>query len=151
MSIGAVSGGAPDYSSLRAFFEEQRAAKFETADADRSGGLTLEEFEKLRADSPFASANVAGAPSTEEVFSGLDADGDGEVTQSEFANAKPPGLAGGFSPETFSGLLSAQEQSGSPSILDFLNFSSEETDEEESEETNLVDAFLDILDGSEES
>ena len=148
MSIGALSGGGFDFSSLRAQFEQARAAAFEQADADKSGGLSLQELESARAESPFGGANSAGSPSTEEIFAQLDADGNGEVSSTEFTSARPPTPAGGFSPEAFASLLSAQESEGSTSILDLFAASSEE---EVSEETDLIGSLLDALEEDEES
>ena len=145
MSIGAVSGYAPDFSSMRAHFQEMRAQKFEAADTDGSGGLSLEELGAARANSPFGSANIAGAPSTEEIFSKLDADGDGVVTSEEFTSAEPPARSGNFSPEALSTLLAAQEDSGS-SILDvFLS----ESQEDNEGETDLLGQLLESLEESE--
>lgn len=146
MSISGVSAAGFDFSSLRAQLQDTAAAKFQDADADKSGGLSLEEFEGLRADGPFGSANAAGGPSTEELFSSLDADGDGELTEAERPSG-PPG--GSFSPDAFSSLLSAQEafggvQSSGSSILDILNGPYEKSG---TPDNDLLGQLLDSISG----
>lgn len=148
MSIGAIGSGGPDFSSLRAQFQEAAAAKFKESDTDQSGGLSLDEFSKAHESSLLGSANSAGRPSVEEVFSKLDGDGDGEVTEAEFSAAKPPTPAGGFSPEAFAGLLSAQEDTGSNAILNLLSASAEP---ESGSASDLVGQLLEALEDTGEA
>ncbi len=147
MSIGAVSGGMSDFSSMQARMQDMMAQKFATADADGSGGVSLEEFEGMRADSPMGSAKPAGAPSAAEAFAQLDADGNGEVTSAEFESARPPSPAGDFSPDMLASLLQTQEVSGQTATLDSLVAAAET---EVSTEDDLVDGLLDLLSGSED-
>jgi len=153
MSIASISGGTPDFSALRAQFEEARNAKFASFDADESGGLSLDELKEAQANSPFAAAKGGNSKSVDEIFASLDADGNGEVSSSEFSAAKPPSGgpigAGSFSPEMFLGLLSAQEESlsGGASIVDLFT----STTPDESEEVDLVDALLGSLEDNEDS
>ncbi len=147
MSIGAVSGGMSDFSSMQVRMQDMMAQKFAAADADGSGGVSLDEFEGMQADSPMGSARPAGAPSAAEAFAQLDADGDGEVTSAEFESARPPSPAGSFSPDMLASLLQTQEVSGQATTLDSLAATAET---EVSTEDDLVDDLLDLLTGSED-
>lgn len=147
MSIGAISGGMSDFSGIQGRMQDMMAQQFAAADADGSGGVSLEEFEGMRANGPSGSANPAGAPSAEEAFARLDADGNGEVTSAEFEPAKPPSPAGNFSPDMLASLLQTQEVSGQTTTLDSLSAAVET---EASTEDDLVDGLLDLLSGSEE-
>lgn len=113
MSIGGVSSSMPDYSSLRARMQENMSERFKADDTDQSGGLSLEEFaeaQSSRAQGAGGPANIAGGPPpAEEMFAGLDQDGDGEVTEEEMASAVPPPPQGSFSADTLEALLAAQE------------------------------------------
>lgn len=143
MSIGGVSSAGFDFAAMRARFQENAMAKFEAADADKSGGLSLDEFKGIQADNPFGSAKPAGAPSAEEMFAKLDADGDGQLTASE----RPQAPGGNFSPEAFMNLLSAQEGFstsgfGQSSMMNLLSAGSES---QQSSETDLVSQLMDAL------
>lgn len=125
MSVGALSGSTPDFSSLRANFEQIRAQKFEHADADKSGALSFDEFSQAHENRPNPSADSAGGLSTEELFASIDANEDGEVSSDEFAALKPeggrppppppppPGGGGAVSYDTLSTLLGLQDVSNS--------------------------------------
>ncbi|MDA7949558.1 MAG: EF-hand domain-containing protein [Hyphomicrobiaceae bacterium] len=124
MSIGAISGNVPDFSSMRANFEKMQAQRFEGADADKSGTLSLDEFKQAHANRPQGPANVAGAPSAEEIFAEIDTDGNGEVSSEEFSSFKPPRppggsgappAGGGLASDTLASLLALQEESSSES------------------------------------
>lgn len=104
-SISSV--GSYSTSSLAAM-KEQLFAK---ADANNSGGLTLEEFTASLPEAP-TGASGAGAASASQMFSDMDTDGDGSVTSAEFASFTPP------KPSGTAGL--AQMGSGSD-ILELLN------------------------------
>lgn len=97
MSIDAISAYGVDFSAMR--------AKFQQADADKSGGLSLEEFEQAGAQNASGAADPAGQAGSGEMFAMLDADGDGELTAGEVSSA----LNGSISPESFMSLLAAQE------------------------------------------
>lgn len=138
MSIEGLSGGGPDFSALRAKFQQAGAAKFEAGDTDNSGGLSLEEFKSAKANSPPSAARPAGAPSAEEAFGKIDTDGDGEITKAEFESFDPSKLIGKFSPDTFSGVLAAQEQFGGGATPS-------------NTESDLVTQLIEALDASEAS
>lgn len=121
MSLGSVSASMPNFSAMRARFQQSPSERFAADDTDKSGGLSLKEFTAAHEARGAGPANSAGAPSAEEIFSKLDSDGDGEVTLSEMEANKPKRPPAEFSPETFSSLLSAQEESGSNSLSDFLS------------------------------
>jgi Ca2+-binding EF-hand superfamily protein len=114
MSIGGVSGSMPDYSSMRAQMQDALSERFKADDTDESGGLSLEEFTEAQANRTQGSngpANIAGkAPPAEEMFAQLDADGDGQVTETELSDAMPPAPQGSFSTDTLQALLAAQEE-----------------------------------------
>ncbi len=97
MSLDAISAYGVDFSAMR--------AKFQQADADKSGGLSLEEFEQTCADCASGAADPADHTAAQELFALLDADGNGELTSGEASSA----LNGNISPESFMSLLAAQE------------------------------------------
>ncbi|NBX66797.1 MAG: hypothetical protein EBQ96_07365 [Proteobacteria bacterium] len=75
-----VSGVGSTPSFFGADFSAQRQALFQKADANGSGGLSLEEFKSI---GPKGANAPQGAPSATDVFSKFDANSDGELTQSE--------------------------------------------------------------------
>ncbi|MDK9719845.1 MAG: EF-hand domain-containing protein [Rhodospirillales bacterium] len=67
---------------------------FSTADADASGGLSVDEFTELGS---LTGNSSASSDQVSQMFSQLDTDGDGEVTQEEMmAGAPPPPPMGGM-------------------------------------------------------
>lgn len=60
---------------------------FSTADADASGGLSVDEFTELGS---LTGNSSASSDQVSQMFSQLDTDGDGEVTQEEMMAAAPP-------------------------------------------------------------
>lgn len=148
MSVEALSGAGFDYSSLRALYQSQSTTKFEEADTDQSGGLSLAEFEKVHAESQAGAANSAGTASAEEVFSALDVDGDGQLTSADQSAV----LGGSFSPETFMSLLSAQESSAGVEFDQAAarNQISSTYGSPGDSENDLVGDLLDTLDSSDD-
>ncbi|MCP5371233.1 MAG: EF-hand domain-containing protein [Hyphomicrobiales bacterium] len=57
--------------------------RFVAADTDGSGGLSLEEFEAVGQNLPSGGQKPPDAPTAAEIFSEIDADGDGNLTQEE--------------------------------------------------------------------
>lgn len=160
MSSCAVSGCSSDVSYMQARFQQAQAARFEAADTDGTGGLSVEEFASARPEGPGGpggpggpedSANAAEAPSIEDSFAEIDSDGDGELSLEEFSEARPPAPPppnGSFAPETLSSLLSVQEEdSGSSSIVDLLT-SASETDE--SDLSSIIDSILEEIGAAED-
>lgn len=119
MSIGAISGGAVDYAVLRQ--QPNLSARFEEDDADKSGGLSLQEFQTAHAGSARPTgpggANRAGGPSASDIFAELDEDEDGELSLAELEAGKPPPPQGGLASGTLASLLSVQEADEETSIL----------------------------------
>lgn len=78
--ISGLSGGGmrPDFSQMQAM----RQQAFAKADSDGSGGLKLDEFKGMVAQSPMAKM---GGPKVDvaEAFGQMDADGDGSLTETE--------------------------------------------------------------------
>ena len=146
MSIGGISGGSFSFSNIQSQFAQQRAAQFAEDDADSSGGLSLDEFKAAHEKRAGGAEKPAGAPSVEEIFSSLDADGSGEVTQAEIeaAGPPPPPPGGGFSPEGLTSALSLQEDEDSTSsILDLLTSSAtDESSESDDDEASTLAALL---------
>ena len=66
---------------------EMRQRMFSKADADGSGGISLDEFKELgkaqKKGGPEGAGKAGGAPDPTEMFSKFDADGNGELTQAE--------------------------------------------------------------------
>ncbi|MEP0520071.1 MAG: hypothetical protein ABJO09_01865 [Hyphomicrobiales bacterium] len=154
MMIGSASTTGFDYAAHRAETKAQMDAKFAKADTDKSGGISFSEFKISHVENAKDSAKVADRPSAEDIFSVLDADGDGELTASDREQTKKPG--GNFTPESFAALLGIQEQEGgkrpppppppSDELAELLTSSSETEDEAES---NLIDQLLETLSSSE--
>lgn len=158
MMIGGASSSGFDFSAMRAEMKERMDAKFEATDTDKSGGISLEEFKVSHAERAAETANSAGSGDPEELFSLLDADGDGELTATDREKSGPPG--GQFSPESFMALLGIQEQSGNgppppppggseaSDPLSELLAAVEDTDDTES---SLIDELLETLSETQES
>ena len=62
MALDAIAGGSFDLSALRDQFQHMRTERFRQGDTNQSGGLSLEEFKGLRANSPFGSAESVQTP-----------------------------------------------------------------------------------------
>ena len=136
MSLDAVSAYGIDFSAMR--------ARFEQADADKSGALSLEEFEQASSGGPLGAAGSAGHANAEEMFASLDTDGDGEVTSTEAVSA----FSGNFSSDAFMSLLAAQE-SATASGVDTSAARSQLTaayGSQEDSENDLLGDLLDSLD-----
>lgn len=112
---------------------------FQQADADKSGGVSLEELKSLKAP-PGAPQGV----NLDEVFASSDADGDGVLSQSEL---KPPpfGNASGLSGEALAGLFNsnAEQTDGTSALLELLS-SSSSSNEDKSSSSSLVDFLKEI-------
>lgn len=145
---GGISGGQkPDFSEI----QSRKTEAFNTANTDGEDGLSLEEFDQLRSDSPFGSAN---GPSSEDIFAELDSDEDGILSEDEFVNRQPPGPGSNFSSDTFASLISLQEDGGSSLIETLLNSgSTEETDEADDEDAEdaLISALNELTEGDNQS
>lgn len=98
-TIGGL-GGSGAAQMLQQMQQKMQTA-FSTADADQSGGLSQTEFASfdaaMRAGAPQGMAGVGQGPSAAQMFSMMDANGDGQVTQAEMQDFKPPmpPMAGG--------------------------------------------------------
>lgn len=116
---------------------------FQQADADKSGGVSLEELKSLKPP-PGAPQGV----NLDEVFASSDADGDGVLSQSEL---KPPpfGNASGLSGDALAGLFNsnAEETEGTSSLLKLLSSSSSSSDDASST-SSLVDVLKQISDNA---
>jgi Ca2+-binding EF-hand superfamily protein len=81
----------------RAEFDAAQRARFALVDANKDGSATPEEFKTLRD----AEGQKRQADMTKARFSGLDTDGNGQISQSEFAvrakaeDGRGPGFRGG--------------------------------------------------------
>ncbi len=81
-----VSGVSSMLGSSYVDLSAMRQAMFQKADADSSGGLSLEEFQAV---GPKDGQAPQGAPSVSDIFASIDTDSDGSVTQTELdAQAK---------------------------------------------------------------
>lgn len=159
MMIGGASSGSFDYASHRAETKAQMDAKFAETDTDKSGGISFSEFKISHVENAKNSAEVADRPSAEDIFSVLDADGDGELTATDREQTKKAG--GQFSSESFAALLGIQEQEGgqrpppppppppssSEAISDTLSDLLASSDDAES---SLIDQLLETLGASED-
>lgn len=155
--IGSASSGSFDYASHRAETKAQMDAKFAETDTDNSGGISLSEFKISHVENTKNSAEVAERPSAEDIFSLLDADGDGELTATDREQTKK--ADGQFSSDSFAALLGIQEQEGgqrppppppppqSEALSDSLSDLLASSDDAE---TSLIDQLLETLSASED-
>jgi hypothetical protein len=119
MNIGGMSGSGIDFSSIQSQVKERITEKFNSADVDGSGGISIDEFKEAASSRQAGAVNSADGLTAEEVFADLDTDGDGEITGSEMREKIQSQFAGGLSPSMLSALLAAQEAgSGSPFAAD---------------------------------
>ncbi len=83
--------------SSSASLQQMQKNMFAKVDADRNGSVNLEEFKAIEKHLPAGIQRPAGAPDPSEIFNKLDADGSGEISEIELANAPPPPFGGGMS------------------------------------------------------
>ncbi|GEO82093.1 EF-hand domain-containing protein [Pararhodospirillum oryzae] len=102
MNVEGTSSSS--YSLAMAANSLTRAQRFQSADTDGSGGLSLEEMKADRQNMPGGN----NGPSVEDVFSQMDTDGNGEVSQEEMEAFQPPPPPP-MDSDTASALLQAQE------------------------------------------
>lgn len=141
MSVSGISSGAFDLSSLKALRLEKGAELFNKNDTDKSGGISIGEFQAAQNASALSQAKNSDQASLEEIFSHLDEDGSGEVTAKEFLNAKPPAPGGNFAPDTLSSLLQLQEQGPEDPYQKLLETASNKQDTS----SELLDGLLKSL------
>lgn len=94
---------------------QQRQQIFSRADVNGDGRIDAAEIEsdlKTNAPQGVLQGLQGKAPTGAEIVARRDADGDGALSQEEFANAKPP-QRGKFGSSAASTLLSAQEEASS--------------------------------------
>jgi Ca2+-binding EF-hand superfamily protein len=92
---------------------QQRQQIFQRADVNGDGKIDASEIDSdLAANAPQGGPQgVEGkAPTGTEIVSQLDSDGDGALSEEEFAKAPPPPPGGKFDSSTAATLLSAQEE-----------------------------------------
>lgn len=142
-SISSTSSGA---AALQQLLAQQRTQRFQAADKDGSGGLSLAEF---IGGMPQQASNNISASQAQQMFSNMDSDGDGSVTQAEMDAAWKQHSAG---PLSSSNLLQAQQGSGDTaqdaikSLLDAMqNSDSSSTTTASSSYTDPRDAFTQKL------
>lgn len=117
MSIGGLSSGMLDFSSIQAQIKDRMTERFNTADTDGSKGLSLDEFNKASKDNPLSRAGSASGMSSAELFAELDSDGSGEVTGGEIKDLFSSKSGNGLASSMFPQLLSLQEQGGALSPM----------------------------------
>ena len=115
---------------------------FQGADADKSGGLSLDELKNAKPP--------GGAPEgvdVEKLFSSLDADGDGSLTQSEL---KPPPFANasGLSGDSLSGLLQSISDEDDETNGVLTLFSSASSGASSASDQGLADLLKEIGDAA---
>lgn len=154
MMIGSASSTGFDYAAHRAETKAQMDAKFAETDTDKSGGISFSEFKISHVENAKNSAKIADQPSAEDIFSVLDADGDGELTASDREQAKKSG--GNFTPDAFAALLGIQEQEGGqrpppppPPSDDLSELLASIAGSEDDAEASLIDQLLETLGSSE--
>jgi hypothetical protein len=144
MSIGGISGGTFDLTSLKALRHEKGLELFKKNDTDKSGGISISEFQKAHETNPLAPLSQAkntDQASLEEIFAHLDADGNGEIGIKEFRDAKPPAPGGNFAPDTLASLLQLQEKSSENPFQKLVETASNKQDTN----SDLLDGLLKTL------
>ncbi|MEQ9518665.1 MAG: EF-hand domain-containing protein [Parvibaculum sp.] len=136
-SVGGVGGFNPaqfmkpqgvDFTSQSggnsAAREARMQERFNAADADRSGGLSVEEFESAFTNSPRGANSAASAS---EIFAQRDGNGDGQITSDEMGppqgGGRPEGAGGGrpmMASDMLSTLLQMQEDSSGNDLISQL-------------------------------
>lgn len=105
MSISSISSNT--YASAGVSRQQKAQERFEAADADKSGALSLEEFQAAGPKDADKAGRGGNRPSAEDMFAKMDSDGDGSLTQTEMETAFQS-----MRSETKGALLAAQEESG---------------------------------------
>ena len=147
MISSIAGGGGFDPSALQAKIQERIQERFSTADADGSGGLSLEEFSSSAPS--FATQDKVEARFA-EALSTSDADGNGELSQEEFTafletkrnqfgGGRPPG--GGFGGPGGAG---GPGGGGVTSLIEEL-LAEDDEDETSGTTTDPADALAQIL------
>lgn len=109
MSISSINSSST-YAAASVSRQQRAQERFEAADADKSGGLSLEEFQAAGPkDGEKVGRGGANRPSAEEMFARMDSDGDGSLTQTEMETAFQS-----MRSQTKGALLAAQEEAGGP-------------------------------------
>ncbi|WP_165772259.1 EF-hand domain-containing protein [Niveispirillum lacus] len=85
MSISSISGSISALTSIGR--PPQAQERFEAADTDKSGGLSLEEFQAAGPKDADKTGRTGTRPSAEDMFARMDSDGDGALTQGEMETA----------------------------------------------------------------
>lgn len=110
MSISSISSSTT-YAAAGVSRQQRAQERFEAADTDKSGGLSLEEFQTAGPkDADKAGRSGGNRPSAEEMFARMDGDGDGSLTQTEMETAFQS-----MRSQTKGALLAAQEEAGGAS------------------------------------
>jgi Ca2+-binding EF-hand superfamily protein len=118
-----VDGGSNNLSWAE--LQQMRTQRFQAADTNGSGGLTLDEMLQSAGQNSPTGKN---GPSIEDIFGQMDTDGSGEVTQAEMEAFEPP--APPMATDTASALLQAQEESSSGSNFASQILSDLDTDDD---------------------
>jgi len=109
MSISSINSSST-YAAASVSRQQRAQERFEAADADKSGGLSLEEFQAAGPkDGEKVGRGGANRPSAEDMFASMDSDGDGSLTQTEMETAFQS-----MRSQTKGALLAAQEEAGGP-------------------------------------
>jgi hypothetical protein len=105
-----VSGMSSMGGMSPAQMQQMQQKMFAKADADQSGGISLQEFTNTDQAAKSDASGRANGMDASKMFSKLDADGDGQLTQTEM---KPPQDGRGkLSPEMMSAMLGMQGAGG---------------------------------------
>lgn len=106
MSISSISSiSSNTYAPAGVSRQQKVQERFEAADADKSGALSLEEFQAAGPKDADKAGRSGNRPSAEEIFAKLDSDGDGSLTQTEMETAFQS-----MRSDTKGALLAAQEE-----------------------------------------
>ena len=107
MSISSISGSTVTAAGI---IRQQRAQeRFDAADTDKSGGLSLEEFQAAGPKDSRPSDIGSNRPNAQDLFNNIDGNSDGSLTQNELETAFQ-----GFQSGAKGVLLAAQEQTSGP-------------------------------------
>jgi Ca2+-binding EF-hand superfamily protein len=133
--------------------QAMRNQMFQKADADKSGGINLDEFKTAGQNMPVGAKGAQAPQNAEKAFAKIDTNGDGNLTSDEMEAFKPK-----FDASSMSALLGAQESSQSEetdpatTLLNILNGNSDgkSGSTQSTSADDLVSELMDMLNASSE-
>jgi Ca2+-binding EF-hand superfamily protein len=134
--VSSVSGGMPSMQQM----QQMQQKMFKKADTDGSGGLDKTEFSNLITSGPGGAA--PGGVTAEDAFGKIDANGDGQLTQSELDRGMKDMMTNLQSTMSVFGGSAAKGDAGLDSILKVISSASPSSSSATSESTSSKTSAL---------